>query len=82
MKKQRINLYVASGVWREFRAGCVRRGKSASEIVEYLMNDQAFTWSIEDTATDTATRGAGANEPEKTSEGNSASERGKDEETR
>lgn len=52
MEKQRINLYVGVNLWRVFRAGCVRRGKSASETIDQLMQEQVRQWEIEEAQRD------------------------------
>lgn len=45
--KQRVTLYIDGQLWRDFRADCVQRGKSASEIVDYLINDHMLQRSVE-----------------------------------
>lgn len=46
MKKQRVTLYIDMDMWREFRATCVRRGVSASHIVDILISDQMSAWML------------------------------------
>lgn len=48
MRKAKVTLYLDEQLWREFRAACVRRGKSASEVVELRVHDQMLTWVAEE----------------------------------
>lgn len=45
--KKRITLYVDEHIWRQFRAACVTRSKSASEVVDLFMEDQVIRWGVE-----------------------------------
>jgi hypothetical protein len=44
MAKQRVTLYINADLWRAFRAACVQRGYSASEIVDIHMQEQMTAW--------------------------------------
>lgn len=44
MSKQRATLYLDGDLWRDFRAACVRRGVSASHLVNILIHDQMSAW--------------------------------------
>jgi hypothetical protein len=47
MKKQRVTLYLDGQLWREFRAACVRRGQSASEVTEMGIQNQMLSWAAD-----------------------------------
>jgi hypothetical protein len=46
--KQRITLYVDAQTWRDFRAACVKRGRTASQVVSERMQEQVEAWARAD----------------------------------
>lgn len=47
MSKQRATLYFDKQLWRDFRAACVQRGYSASQIIETLIREQMTAWMMD-----------------------------------
>jgi hypothetical protein len=43
----RVTLSLDDQLWREFRAACIKRGKSASAVVEMGMHEQMLNWAAE-----------------------------------
>jgi hypothetical protein len=50
--KRRVTLYVDDQLWREFRATCVRRGLTASAVVEMGIHEQMLQWAVEQVQAD------------------------------
>lgn len=71
--KQRINLYVDGTLWREYRAACVRRGESASEVTERLISAQVASWESEAKVSQKVSPAAPTGETGDTSGGGTAS---------
>ncbi len=42
--KQRATLYLDGDLWRDFRSACVKRGVSASYLVNILIHEQMSAW--------------------------------------
>ena len=52
--KQKATIYLDGQLWREFRAACLRRGKSASAVIEMAIHDQMLHWAAEQGRADIA----------------------------
>lgn len=47
-KKGKTTLTVDEGVWREFRAQCIRRSTSASKLIQEFMRMSLKKWSVKE----------------------------------
>lgn len=47
-KKGKTTLTVDEDVWREFRVQCIRRGTSASKLIQEFMRMSLKKWGVEE----------------------------------